>query len=144
MLSRRASPLALVTLLIQACAPATASRDDTGGRDIDSETPSAAGESGSVDSAAADAPPVIRHARVKVVPAAEVRAGPGTRYDIVYRPPHGTVLVIEGDWGDWFRVRLPETSTEPSEGFIHRTAVEVTLIVSPGRESDGEAPPPRD
>lgn len=72
----------------------------------------------------AERAPVVGQVRV-TVPAANVRAGPGTDHAILVVVKEGTVLPVLDREGNWFEVRLSgELGVKSDRGFVHRSVVE--------------------
>lgn len=78
-----------------------------------------------------------RQARV-TVPAANVRAGPGTNYEVLVVVRERTVLPVIWDDGRWFQVTLsPKLGTDEELGFIHASTVRVEELKT---DPDSTAP----
>ncbi len=82
----------------------------------------------------------ITQVRVKT-PRAEVREGPGMRYDVVARPDQGSVFVVDGERDAWYRIFLPsDQGTGGRPSFIRRSDVELLLVRAATASQGGAAP----
>lgn len=90
--------------------------------------------------------------RVTVV-SANIRSGPVSDAAVIGQGKRGDVFEVLGREGNWFRIRLPQdTTNDPEEGFIHQSVVEEAggentereEEAVPARQKPGKAaPPPR-